>query len=184
MKSLYKLDPVKGLLLLFIATISSCVPKSNHGLDFCLYNTSNENVIFVLPNKICGYCMGGLIAEHDYFKEVSFLDTTITAGNGLHCLENVSAKAIKNTYSVYEFDELFQYDTLRVFVVKEREGGEPYDYDYDSEERFIVRYDISYNDTSYLLNKDGALVLYYPPDERMKNVKMWPRYDDIIRIVE
>lgn len=122
MKSLYKLDPVKGLLLLFIATISSCVPKPHHGLDFCLYNTSNENVIFVLPNKICGYCMGGLIAEHDYFKEVSPSDTTITAGNGLHCLENISAKAKKNTYSVYEFDELFQYDTLRVFVVKERGG--------------------------------------------------------------
>ncbi len=66
--------------------------------------------------------MGGLIAEHDYFKEVSPSDTTITAGNGLHCLENISAKAKKNTYSVYEFDELFQYDTLRVFVVKERGG--------------------------------------------------------------
>lgn len=171
MKSLFNLDPVKGVLSLFIVTISSCVPEPNHGLDFCLHNTSKGRVYFVFPSKIYGYCMSGLIYEYDDLSEVSPLDTTFVGYQGGRF---VSAGAIEKTYSVYEFDELFQYDTLRVFVITIQiiNGEEVYD--------FLVRYDISYNDTSYLMNDDGALELYYPPDERMKNVKMWPKYDDVI----
>ena len=126
--------------------------------------------------------MGGPIYEYDFFNEVTPQDTTVAGYQDALFLANcVKVGEVKKVYSVYEFDELFQYDTLRVFVVKDEFSIEV---PVDLEKEFLVRYDISYNDALDLLNEDGALELSYPPDVRMKNVKMWPKYEDVIRMSE
>jgi hypothetical protein len=177
-------NSVKRILIcFFVIILSSCFPMPNHGLDFCLHNTSRIQVVFFFPSRETGYCMGGLIYEYDYLSEVSPLDTTIAGYQESNLGTYVKAGEIKNTYSSYEFDDLFQYDTLRVFVSKDvHKDTEPYDFVWENS--FLVRYDISYNDASDLLNESGALELSYPPDIRMKNVKMWPKYEDVIRMSE
>ena len=178
MKSLFNTESAKRILISsFVIIISSCFPMPNHGVDFCLHNTSEMPVAFFFPSKEGGYLTGW----YDYLSEVSPLDTTAAGYQKKACCLGNSVKAgeIENIYSTYDFDELFQYDTIKVFVIK---GDDMFAIDWGKD--VLVRYDISYNDASYLLNDDGALELSYPPDTRMKNVKMWPKYEDVIRMSE
>lgn len=48
------------------------------------------------------------------------------------------------------------------------------------EDSYLVRYDLSINDIHSLCNKRGELEISYPPDERMKDIKMWPIYEDVM----
>ena len=48
------------------------------------------------------------------------------------------------------------------------------------DDEYLVRYDLKINDIYSLLNKDGALELHFPPDERMKDIHMWPPYKEVI----
>ncbi len=47
-------------------------------------------------------------------------------------------------------------------------------------DEYLVRYDLKINDIYSLLNKDGALELHFPPDERMKDIHMWPPYEEVV----
>ena len=47
-------------------------------------------------------------------------------------------------------------------------------------DEYLVRYDLRINDIYSLLNKDGALELHFPPDERMKDIHMWPPYEEVV----
>lgn len=49
--------------------------------------------------------------------------------------------------------------------------------DYD----ILVRYDLSKEDMDRCRQEDGVIVLCYPPDERMKDIKMWPPYEEAIK---
>lgn len=41
---------------------------------------------------------------------------------------------------------------------------------------YLQRYDLTLKDLHSLCDSSGKLILCYPPDERMKNVHMWPPY--------
>ena len=45
---------------------------------------------------------------------------------------------------------------------------------------YLVRYDISIGDAQRLINEEGELEIHFPPDERMKDIKMWPKYEDVV----
>lgn len=49
--------------------------------------------------------------------------------------------------------------------------------DYD----ILVRYDLSKEDMDRCKQEDGVIVLCYPPDERMKDIKMWPPYEEVMK---
>ena len=49
-----------------------------------------------------------------------------------------------------------------------------------NKDEYIVRYDLTISDIYFLLNSDGALELHFPPDERMKDIHMWPPYEEVI----
>ncbi len=50
-----------------------------------------------------------------------------------------------------------------------------------SSDEYYVRYDLTIDDIHSLCDSNGVLVISYPPDERMKNIKMWPPYDEVIK---
>ena len=49
-----------------------------------------------------------------------------------------------------------------------------------NKDEYIVRYDLTISDIYFLLNSDGALELHFPPDERMKDIHMWPPYEEVV----
>ena len=69
-------------------------------------------------------------------------------------------------------------DTLSVFYFH-TDTLAKYKWD-EIKERYKVlrRYDLSIEDINILHNKDGVPEIPYPPDERMKNMKMYPPYDN------
>ena len=48
------------------------------------------------------------------------------------------------------------------------------------DDEYLVRYDLKINDLYSLVNKDGAVELHFPPDERMKDIHMWPPYEEVV----
>lgn len=46
---------------------------------------------------------------------------------------------------------------------------------------YYVRYDLTIDDIHSLCDKDGVLHISYPPSEAMKDVKMWPPYEEVIK---
>ena len=45
----------------------------------------------------------------------------------------------------------------------------------------LVRYDLSREDMSRFRDKNGIVTLYYPPTLEMKDIKMWPPYEEVIK---
>jgi hypothetical protein len=73
-------------------------------------------------------------------------------------------KLSADTLSIY----IFHSDTLRKYTWEQiRE-------DY----KILIRYDLSAEDITHLKDKYGIPVITYPPDERMKNMKMYPPYGE------
>lgn len=85
----------------------------------------------------------------------------------------------KNFYVTYflTLEEMMPYDTMRVFVFdgKYEDVLIPIENDL-----YLVRYDISIGDAQRLINEEGELEIHFPPDERMKDIKMWPKYADVV----
>ena len=161
------------LLIAIGLFFASCTPD-HHGLDFKFYNDSLMDLSFIFPCKIYGYCMGGLIFESRDLKEVSPKDTTIIGYNDVSVSCSTIAGEVCNCYSSYGLFEIFKLDTLRVFVCKKHE------YDLAQVESYLLRYDITKKDYFKLVNGNGELEIHFPPDERMKDIKMWPKYEDVI----
>ena len=49
-----------------------------------------------------------------------------------------------------------------------------------NKDEYIVRYDLTLSNIDDLLNSDGALELHFPPDERMKDIHMYPPYEEVL----
>lgn len=49
-----------------------------------------------------------------------------------------------------------------------------------NKDEYLVRYDLTLSNIHTLLNNDGALELHFPPDERMKDIHMYPPYEEVI----
>lgn len=157
--------------LVFVSV--SCIPE-HHVLDFSLHNDSQIDVSIFIPNKIYGYCMGGLIFESKDLKEVSPMDTSIVGYNNVSWPFFVPSGAVCSGYSSYGLFDIFKLDTLRIFVC------EGHEYDLSKVKSYLMRYDITMKDYFNMLNGKRELEIHYPPDVRMKDIKMWPRYEDVI----
>ncbi len=151
----------------------SCILE-HHGLDFSLHNDSQKDVSFFIPCKIYGYCMGGEIFRSKDLKEVSSKNTTIMGYNDVSVSFFTTAGEVYSCYSSYGLFEIFKLDTLRVFVYERHE------YDLAQVESYLVRYDITKKDYFNLVNNKRELEIHFPPDERMKDIKMWPKYEYVI----
>lgn len=84
---------------------------------------------------------------------------------------------ISNVYNYYKTD------TLSFFVFNNAllEGKGPSEWEAVAKFYYVkVRYDLSVEDMNRLM-VDGVPTLHYPPDERMKNIKMWPPYEEAIK---
>ena len=79
----------------------------------------------------------------------------------------------KLKYSNYTtLEEMSPYDTVRVFVYNRNDSEKVLEVD-----EYYYRYDLTTKDMRNLLNDKNQLEISYPPDERMKDIKMCPRYN-------
>jgi hypothetical protein len=136
--------------------------KSNHDINFFLaLGIHSLEYIFteypdtILPNQ---YISKDSI---DIYKIISGTKQLIYISINKKwedCIKELSA----DTLSVY----IFHTDTLQKYTWEEVRQ------DY----KILRRYDLSSDDITSLRIKNGAPVITYPPDDRMKNMKMYPPY--------
>lgn len=154
-----------------------------------LVNESNENVWVVTPFNYKRTRKPGTISpsfsHHKRFRwidmEQLYISDTTMINYAFTCAyEYLIIKSGKDRlYSTYylTLEEMMPYDTTRVFVFdgKYEDVLIPIENDL-----YLVRYDISIGDAQRLINEEGELEIHFPPDERMKDIKMWPKYEDVV----
>ena len=157
--------------VLFIAVVAlavviqSCVRKD--GVWYNFVNNSADEVEFLFPTKpmsyypfICG----------DMF-DIDIDDTTVTSARPLFARSTVFPYSKDQVcYSNYlTLEEMSPYDTVRIFVYSRKDSKKVLEVD-----EYYYRYDLTTKDMRNLLNDKNQLEICYPPDERMKDIKMCP----------
>lgn len=150
-----------------VVVIQSCVRKD--GVWYNFVNNSADEVEFLFPIKpmsyypfICG----------DMF-DIDIDDTTVTSARPLFARCTVFPYDESQLYSNYTtLEEMSPYDTVRVFVYNRNDSEKVLEVD-----EYYYRYDLTTKDMRNLLNDKNQLEISYHPDERMKDIKMCPRYN-------
>ena len=152
-----------------------------------LVNRSNSAVGFIAPlnhNRIRTIgCSVTYFSHHKRFRwidmeQLDISDTTManyaftSAYDYSGTIESGKDRLSSTRYLTLE--EMMPYDTMRVFVFDEK-YEDPIENDL-----YLVRYDISIGDAQRLINEEGELEIHFPPDERMKDIKMRPKYEDVV----
>ena len=172
MKMLYRLS-IKNLiglsLLLCFYSCDEPVKYDYEEIQYLFKNDTDQDVVFLCFRNM-------VLVDIDYDSS----DTTIvncfrhsscrvvSARNNLKC--NSRYDTFKKMFSGAQF--------VRVFVSDMNDYYHPREW--CKRDSYYVRYDISLEDIQKLINDERELEIHYPPDERMKDIKMWPRYEDVI----
>lgn len=162
-------------------------------------NESNSDVFFLVPqnrNRIW-WERGHLFMTDERFQHIDMNQLDISDTTMInYALTSVyvdydglvGSKSDKYILSYFlSLEEMMPYDTMRVFVYDGLFRQDPYgplagNLVPIENDLYFVRYDISIEDARKLINDKGELEIHFPPDERMKNIKMWPRYEDVISV--
>ena len=106
--------------------------------------------------------------------DIDIDDTTVTSARPLFARSTVFPYSKDQVcYSNYlTLEEMSPYDTVRIFVYSRKDSKKVLEVD-----EYYYRYDLTTKDMRNLLNDKNQLEISYPPDERMKDIKMCPRYN-------
>ncbi len=160
--------------------------------DLRLKNNSKQEIVFYFPSTYD-------YSTNDFPCKV-YPDTTIsfpwwfTSGPAKPS-EYVTADRglVEGAYVVYNVDTLslfvLDYKLIegKIWVEDSKDGGY---WRNDAwlkameETDVLLRYDLSINDMNRFRDKTGMVTLYYPPTPEMKDVKMWPPYEEAIKNAE
>ena len=157
--------------LFLLLSLLSCdyFPWIDKTIAYEVINSSEHDIKFIHP------------ANHPTVStdfECILGDSTLLATDkGGYTGITIKMNSTGSNYSgYYSFSQMAPYDTLRVFIIDDRSffnnRKELFNNDI-----YLQRYDLLEDDFNKLYDKDrNVLQIPYPPDERMKDMKMWPRY--------
>lgn len=179
------MNRIISFILVFTPSLFIACSNQDSTLNWKFVNNSGLHVEFLYPaqhNKSTPFQWGNM-------KDLAPDDTTMrSAGNahfGYNHLLPYSLQILDSGFNSLE--EMCPYDTVRIFVYDgsyHYEKPHPY-YDhmkYCEAEEYYCRYDISKENIQLLIKDNNQIEICFPPDYRMKTVKMWPPYDTIINI--
>ena len=160
-------------------------------------NESNSDVVFLVPqnrNRIW-WERGHLFMTDERFQHIDMnqldiSDTTMINYALTSVYSDYGYVKPKKDYIILTYflslEEMIPHDTMRVFVYDGLFMQTPYKYWSGiipiENDLYFVRYDISIEDARKLVNGKGELEIHFPPDERMKGIKMWQKYEDVISV--
>lgn len=123
------------------------------------------------------------------FMEMDVRDTIYDFNYKIHpswCID-VPANSTRKSSSVAlkeRWERMFYNDTLYIEIFPK---GVIYDYSlYEiiTDKLILQEYKIAYEQFETLLLKDNAFYISYPPTPEMKDIKMWPPYEEAIKNAE
>lgn len=162
---------------LFILLFISCDRpyQDENSYYFHFVNDTKGSICFIFPAKY----------QHAHFKCVTMKDiepndTTIKSVIGYFDEEDLTPRNNSRRNSGFlKIEDMSPYDTVRVFVIdgKIPEGGRS-SY-YSEHDQYYCRFDFTEENLKQLLDDNGDIMICFPPDIRMKHIKMYPSYDDV-----
>lgn len=176
-------------IFIIILLFTSCgLYWGDDSQDLRLKNNSEQKIAFYFPSTY-DYSL-------DEFPCKTYPDTTIsfpwwfTSGPVMPG-EYVNAEGglVEGAYEVYKADTLslfiLDYKLIegKMWIEDSKDGGY---WRNDAwlkameETDVLLRYDLSINDMNRFRDKTGMVTLYYPPTPEMKDIKMWPPYEETI----
>lgn len=170
-------------LTMLMVCVAGC-EKNDATIHYYLENNTKKHIEFLLPVKY-NYAVPFLWGT---MQDLSPNDTTSKSAwrahfERIHLLPNTQGK----TDTGYKcIEEMAPYDTVRVFVF---DAGYAYlgppdnnpDPIFESE-NYLCRYDFSVYDIYHLTDSSGNFRISFPPSEKMKEVKMFPPYKEVISV--
>lgn len=165
------------IVLAIILPLSLCTRQAyKQTFSYDLVNTSSTDITFLIPFYDVRW------DNRPNFDSITQpFDTTIAtygplfwnSGGAVH-LGPSSTLVFHSGFKCLE--EIMPLDTLRMFVYEYKTiQGEPLE-EYFDNIHLLQRYDLSLNDLKHLINVNNELELHWPPDQRMKDMKMWPPF--------
>jgi hypothetical protein len=158
----------------FIVIVTMCVgcPLSMETRTYSLFlnNTSHHNISVLIGDLISEINYPDTTLMHNIHKnniiKITCTGQTRTGACGILSSElkwTDWAKSLPlDTFSLFLFDT----DTLARYSLDEIKA----------EYKILQRYDLSSGDIEKLLDEYERVIIPYPPDEKMKNMKMYPPY--------
>ena len=144
------------IICLLLLSKTSCM--HSRGYEFHTKNNSDYHITksslysrYNYPDTTIIFKPTGIMKPHSY---------SITPIS--EPLEDIVKNTRKDTMSFF----FFHADTLNKYTLEELQRGY----------MVLRRYDLSSQDIITLKNQYGVPEIHYPPDERMKDMKMWPPY--------
>ena len=117
-------------------------------------------------------------AYHSSFPDTLLQNTPVLE----HLTEHISGKSMVASTRWRDFSIFFKVvknGLLSVYVFDQEELDSLGWEGISSQNKYLVRYDLTESDLNRLKGN-----LSFPPSVDMKNVKMWPRYEEVIRPYE
>ena len=163
----------KILLGISIILLCSCDPfyflvlenKSSHNiLAYWATDYAHPEVCSVYPDTL----LPDKYFYHCYYNGNA--DNSIDS----HIIPSNSKSALEVGLEFDVFFSILPQDTLSVFIIHgDTALTKPWK-EIKEENNYIVRYDLSYND---FMNLNGCIP--FPPTEAMRDMKMWPPYEEV-----
>ena len=151
------------LSFLSIMLFNKCVLPNYYDINYA-NNADHDVYVHVLDNR------GKLMNTTYPDTAISFNKTTGSIKAHSYIIVNIGTLPIENYFSNIPSDTLsvfyFHADTISKYSWEEIQQGY----------KILQRYDLSLEDFKRLSDKNGVPVIIYPPDERMKDMKMYPPY--------
>ncbi len=114
-----------------------------------------------------------ILVDYGYFNGPIYPDTTLPQYNYMHQISEKKSHMIELYYSLEKTYQIVHRDTLS-FYIFHADTVKKYKWDEVRDGyKILKRYDLSLQDIKQL-NKS----VYYPPTEEMKNMKMYPPYEE------
>jgi hypothetical protein len=157
----------KTYLLIFIIALISMASKCvmDFAINFTLKNKSNYTIYWYDSSKdISGGVYPDTAINFDR-EEIKY----ITKPNEVFCL-------YIQEYDYKRWISRFPKDTVSIYIFN-KDTLDAYKWEIiQSDYKILQRYDLSLEDI-YALKENNIPVITYPPDERMKHMKMYPSYE-------
>lgn len=125
------------------------------------------------------------VAKSGNMYDLDSRDTTVAsawrAGFGYDLL--FPNERLESRSGYYSIEDMSPYDTVRIFVFDGQNhyllSSKKNRDEYFESEKYLCRYDLTAEDLYDLLDKDGKIVVSYPPSNAMSIVKMFPSYGEL-----
>lgn len=174
------------ILMLFVFTACPS-PYWVDRVNIAVTNNSDTDIACFFP-RVWDYPLEG-------YPYHVYPDTTITFSWGFvqHPFKAKSTKDYKfvcyhDISSVYKY---YKTDTLSFFIFDnsliDRKGMNDWEWvqrawdNVAKNYKVMARYDLSLEDLNELRDEEGVITIHYPPSLEMKDIKMWPPYEEVIK---